>query len=127
MIKQEKKEKKIKKDIEDIDERMVEMREKEEGIRDQISERRGVMEEVMEELKRMGINKKNEIIVRKEDEIEQVRREVIMGEVVKDMRDKVKEMKGDMKDMKNVREYIEKEKEKMKEKRKEKDEERESK
>lgn len=115
LIQSAKTDKKLQQDIADIADRLVALREQEDGIRASLRARRGVLAEVLAALQRMGLNPPPAILVRPDDALASVRSAVLLGAVVPDMRDQVKELTGDLKDMQHVSASIAQEQEKLKE------------
>ncbi|MRN67093.1 murein hydrolase activator EnvC [Brucella sp. 10RB9213] len=115
LIQSAKTDKKLQQDIADIADRLVALREQEDGIRASLRARRGVLAEVLAALQRMGLNPPPAILVRPDDALASVRSAVLLGAVVPDMRDQVKELAGDLKDMQHVSASIAQEQEKLKE------------
>ncbi|PRD44059.1 hypothetical protein C5748_08115 [Phyllobacterium phragmitis] len=102
LIQSAKTEKKLAQDIEDIGEKLVSLREQEDGIKLSLKERRGVLAEVLAALQRMGLNPPPAILVRPDDALASVRSAVLLGAVVPEMRQQTQELMGDLKEMSRI-------------------------
>ena len=102
LIQSAKTDKKLEQDIAEIDERLVSLREQEDGIRNSLRARRGTLAEVLAALQRMGLNPPPAILVRPDDALSSVRSAVLLGAVVPEMRGQVEELAGDLQDMQRV-------------------------
>ncbi len=114
LIQSAKTDKKLQQDIADIADKLIALREQEDGIRASLSARRGVLAEVLAALQRMGLNPPPAILVRPDDALASVRSAVLLGAVVPEMREQVEELTGDLKDMQQVTASIAEEQEKLK-------------
>ena len=114
LIQSAKTDKKLQQDIADIADKLVSLREQEDGIRSSLRARRGVLAEVLAALQRMGLNPPPAILVRPDDALASVRSAVLLGAVVPEMREQVEELTGDLKDMQQVTASIHQEQEKLK-------------
>ncbi|KXF76487.1 hypothetical protein ATN84_15925 [Paramesorhizobium deserti] len=109
LIQSAKTEKKLTQDIEDIGEKLMSLREQEDGIKLSLKARRGVLAEVLAALQRMGLNPPPAILVRPDDALASVRSAVLLGAVVPEMRQQTEELMGDLKEMSRVTASIAKE------------------
>lgn len=114
LIQSAKTDKKLQQDIADSADKLVSLREQEDGIRTSLRARRGVLAEVLAALQRMGLNPPPAILVRPDDALASVRSAVLLGAVVPEMRGQVEELTGDLNDMQRVTASIEQEQEKLK-------------
>ncbi len=114
LIQSAKTDKKLQQDIADIADKLIALREQEDGIRSSLRARRGVLAEVLAALQRMGLNPPPAILVRPDDALASVRSAVLLGAVVPEMREQVEELTGDLKDMQRVTASIRQEQEKLK-------------
>src|SRR5690606_32238346 len=102
LIQSAKTDRKLQQDIADIGERLISLREQEDGIRLSLRARRGVLAEVLAALQRMGLNPPPAILVRPDDALASVRSAVLLGAVVPEMRQQVEELADDLKDMQRI-------------------------
>ncbi|MCX2697624.1 MULTISPECIES: murein hydrolase activator EnvC family protein [Ochrobactrum] len=114
LIQSAKTDKKLQQDIADSADKLVALREQEDGIRISLRARRNVLSEVLAALQRMGLNPPPAILVRPDDALASVRSAVLLGAVVPEMRGQVEELAGDLKDMQRVTASIQQEQEKLK-------------
>lgn len=114
LIQSAKTDKKLQQDISDSADKLVSLREQEDGIHTSLRARRSVLAEVLAALQRMGLNPPPAILVRPDDALASVRSAVLLGAVVPEMRGQVEELTGDLKDMQRVTSSIEQEQEKLK-------------
>ena len=89
LIQSAKTDKKLQQDISDIADKLISLREQEDGIRISLRARRGILAEVLAALQRMGLNPPPAILVRPDDALASVRSAVLLGAVVPEMREKV--------------------------------------
>ncbi|GLU28548.1 murein hydrolase activator EnvC [Brucella sp. NBRC 12950] len=115
LIQSAKTDKKLQQDIADSADKLVSLREQEDGIRNSLRARRSVLAEVLAALQRMGLNPPPAILVRPDDALASVRSAVLLGAVVPEMREQVEELTGDLKDMQRVVASIAQEQDKLKE------------
>jgi septal ring factor EnvC (AmiA/AmiB activator) len=113
LIQSAKTDKKLQQDIADSADKLVSLREQEDGIRNSLRARRSVLAEVLAALQRMGLNPPPAILVRPDDALASVRSAVLLGAVVPEMREQVEELTGDLKDMQTVTASISQEREKL--------------
>lgn len=111
LIQSAKTDRKLQQDIADIGERLISLREQEDGIRLSLRARRGVLAEVLAALQRMGLNPPPAILVRPDDALASVRSAVLLGAVVPEMRQQVEELADDLKDMQRITASISQEQE----------------
>ncbi|MBC2887367.1 murein hydrolase activator EnvC [Ochrobactrum sp. CM-21-5] len=114
LIQSAKTDKKLQQDISDIADKLISLREQEDGIRISLRARRGILAEVLAALQRMGLNPPPAILVRPDDALASVRSAVLLGAVVPEMREQVEELTGDLQDMQRVTASIKQEQEKLK-------------
>ena len=115
LIQSAKTDKKLQQDIADSADKLESLREQEDGIRNSLRARRGVLAEVLAALQRMGLNPPPAILVRPDDALASVRSAVLLGAVVPEMREQVEELTSDLHDMQRVTASITQEQEKLKE------------
>lgn len=115
LIQSAKTDKKLQQDIAESADKLVSLREQEDGIRNSLRTRRGVLAEVLAALQRMGLNPPPAILVRPDDALASVRSAVLLGAVVPEMRAQVEELTSDLQDMQRITASIEQEQEKLKE------------
>lgn len=114
LIQSAKTDKKLQQDIADSADKLTSLREQEDGIRNSLRARRGVLAEVLAALQRMGLNPPPAILVRPDDALASVRSAVLLGAVVPEMRQQVEELTGDLQDMQRVTASIAQEQENLK-------------
>lgn len=113
LIQSAKTDKKLEQDIADIGERLISLREQEDGIRVSLQTRRGALAEVLAALQRMGLNPPPAILVRPDDALASVRSAVLLGAVVPEMREQTEELMDDLKDMQRITASISAEQERL--------------
>ncbi|MFC7065953.1 murein hydrolase activator EnvC family protein [Brucella rhizosphaerae] len=114
LIQSAKTDKKLQQDIADSADKLVSLREQEDGIRNSLRARRSILAEVLAALQRMGLNPPPAILVRPDDALASVRSAVLLGAVVPEMREQVEELTSDLHDMQRVTASITQEQEKLK-------------
>lgn len=115
LIQSAKTDKKLQQDIADSADKLVSLREQDDGIRISLRARRSILAEVLAALQRMGLNPPPAILVRPDDALASVRSAVLLGAVVPEMREQVEELTSDLKDMQRVTASITQEQDKLKE------------
>jgi septal ring factor EnvC (AmiA/AmiB activator) len=113
LIQTAKTERKLSEDIDEIEERLVGLREQEDGIRLSLNARRGVLAEVLGALQRMGLNPPPAILVKPEDALSSVRSAIVLGAVVPELRAETEILIGDLREMQSVRIAIDAERERL--------------
>ena len=113
LIQSAKTDKKLEQDIAAITDRLVMLREQEDGIRISLRARRGVLAEVLAALQRMGLNPPPALLVRPDDALASVRSAVLLGAVVPEMRQNVEELADDLQEMQRLTTSIAEEQQKL--------------
>jgi septal ring factor EnvC (AmiA/AmiB activator) len=106
LIQAAKTEKKLSEDVAAMETRLSDLREQEDSIRLSLSERRGVLAEVLGALQRMGLNPPPAILVRPEDALSSVRSAILLGAVVPELRAETTILLADLKELSRVGETI---------------------
>lgn len=106
LIQSAKTDKKLSDDIEKAGEKLLALREQEDGIRLSLRARRAVLAEVLAALQRMGLNPPPAILVRPDDALASVRSAVLLGAVVPEMRAQTLELMADLKEMQRLQASI---------------------
>nr|WP_235889485.1 murein hydrolase activator EnvC [Brucella gallinifaecis] len=114
LIQSAKTDKKLQHDIAESADKLISLREQEDGIRNSLRARRSVLAEVLAALQRMGLNPPPAILVRPDDALASVRSAVLLGAVVPEMRGQVNELTGDLQDMQRVTASIVQEQDRLK-------------
>src|SRR5690606_1738906 len=86
LIQAAKTERKLGEEAREIGERIAVLEQQQTGLRRSLSERRGVLAEVLGALQRMGLNPPPALLVRPEDALSSVRSAILLGSVVPEMR-----------------------------------------
>jgi septal ring factor EnvC (AmiA/AmiB activator) len=102
LIQAAKTERKLTGDIEDIEDKLTGLRTREEGIRQSLKARRGILAEVLGGLERMGINPPPAILVKPADALSSVRSAILLGAVVPELRAQTEVLAGDLKELNRV-------------------------
>ncbi len=102
LIQSAKTEKKLSEDIDEITGRLEGLKDQEDGIRQSLMARRGVLAEVLGALERMGLNPPPAILVKPEDALSSVRSAILLGAVVPELRSETEILLADMKEMSRV-------------------------
>jgi len=113
LIQAAKTERKLSDDIGEIQERLVGLNEQETALRMSLSQRRGVLAEVLGALQRMGLNPPPAILVRPEDALASVRSAILLGSVVPELRKETDSLLADLQDLSKVTESIRTEQERL--------------
>jgi murein hydrolase activator len=98
------------KSISDSEKKIATLRVQEDGIRDSLASRRGVLAEVLGALERMGRNPPPALLVKPEDALGSVRSAILLGAVVPGMRAEADRLLGDLKALGETRDAAAKEK-----------------
>src|SRR5690606_22658776 len=99
LIQAAKTERKLADEVARIAERMELLRFQEDGLRVSLTERRGVLAEVLGALQRMGLNPPPAILVRPEDALSSVRSSILLAAVVPELRGETEILIGDLKEL----------------------------
>ena len=113
LIQAAKTEKKLAEDVAGMETRLSDLREQQDSIRLSLSERRGVLAEVLGALQRMGLNPPPAILVRPEDALSSVRSAILLGAVVPELRAETTMLLADLKELSRVTETIASERERL--------------
>lgn len=113
LIQSAKTEKKLSEDIADFSDRLVGLREQEDGLKRSLTERRGTLAEVLAALQRMGLNPPPAILVRPDDALASVRSAVLLGAVVPEMRQQTEVLISDLKELARVKTSISEEQDRL--------------
>jgi len=113
LIQAAKTERKLSEDIARIQERLAGLMEQETALRQSLSDRRGVLAEVLGALQRMGLNPPPAILVRPEDALASVRSAILLGSVVPELRKETDSLLADLQDLSKVVESISTEQERL--------------
>jgi septal ring factor EnvC (AmiA/AmiB activator) len=106
LIQSAKTEKKLAEDIAGIGDKLTDLREREDGIKLSLKERRGALAEVLAALQRMGLNPPPAILVRPDDALASVRSAVLLGAVVPEMREQTEVLIADLKELTRIKTSI---------------------
>lgn len=106
LIQAAKTEKKLAEDVAGMESRLSDLQEQQDSIRLSLSERRGVLAEVLGALQRMGLNPPPAILVRPEDALSSVRSAILLGAVVPELRAETTTLLADLKELSRVGETI---------------------
>lgn len=106
LIQAAKTEKKLAEDVAGMESRLSDLQEQQDSIRLSLSERRGVLAEVLGALQRMGLNPPPAILVRPEDALSSVRSAILLGAVVPELRTETTTLLADLKELSRVGETI---------------------
>jgi septal ring factor EnvC (AmiA/AmiB activator) len=106
LIQAAKTEKKLSEDVASMETRLSDLQEQRDSIRLSLSERRGVLAEVLGALQRMGLNPPPAILVRPEDALSSVRSAILLGAVVPELRAETTVLIADLKELSRVGETI---------------------
>ena len=106
LIQAAKTEKKLAEDVAGMESRLSDLQEQQDSIRLSLSERRGVLAEVLGALQRMGLNPPPAILVRPEDALSSVRSAILLGAVVPELRTDTTTLLADLKELSRVGETI---------------------
>ncbi len=106
LIQAAKTEKKLAEDVAEMEARLAGLQEQQGSIRLSLSERRGVLAEVLGALQRMGLNPPPAILVRPEDALSSVRSAILLGAVVPELRAETAMLIADLKELSRVGETI---------------------
>lgn len=96
--------------IEAIESDFVALRQREAEITHSLSERRGVLAEVLAGLQRMGLNPPPALLVSADDALASVRSAILLGSIVPEMRAQTERLVADLEALVTVRSSIEEEK-----------------
>ena len=102
LIQAAKTEKKLAEDVAGMESRLSDLQEQQDSIRLSLSERRGVLAEVLGALQRMGLNPPPAILVKPEDALSSVRSAILLGAVVPEMRGETEKLVADLDALKRV-------------------------
>jgi murein hydrolase activator len=106
LIQSAKTEKKLSQDIRDFTDRLTGLREREDGVRMVLRQRRGALAEVLAALQRMGLNPPPALLVRPDDALASVRSAVLLGAVVPEMRQQTETLIADLKELARIKTSI---------------------
>lgn len=109
LVQAAKTERKLSQDASDIAARLEGLRYQESGLRESLSERRGVLAEVLGALQRIGLNPPPAILVRPEDALSSVRSSILLAAVVPELRGETEILMGDLKELSRIVATIESE------------------
>lgn len=102
LIQSAKTEKKLSGDIEEISGRLDVLKSQQQTVRESLSERRGVLAEVLGALERMGLNPPPAILVAPEDALSSVRSSILLGAVVPELRGQAEALLADMRELQRL-------------------------
>ncbi|EJN05591.1 murein hydrolase activator EnvC [Phyllobacterium sp. YR531] len=106
LIQSAKTEKKLSEDISSFTDRLTGLREREDGVRLVLRQRRGALAEVLAALQRMGLNPPPALLVRPDDALASVRSAVLLGAVVPEMREQTEVLIADLKELTRIKTSI---------------------
>lgn len=106
LIQSAKTEKKLSEDISSFTDRLTGLREREDGVRLVLRQRRGALAEVLAALQRMGLNPPPALLVRPDDALASVRSAVLLGAVVPEMRQQTEVLIADLKELTRIKTSI---------------------
>ncbi len=106
LIQSAKTEKKLSEDISGFTDRLTGLREREDGVRLVLRQRRGALAEVLAALQRMGLNPPPALLVRPDDALASVRSAVLLGAVVPEMRQQTEALIADLKELTKIKTSI---------------------
>ncbi|MHC1547541.1 murein hydrolase activator EnvC family protein [Phyllobacterium sp. K27] len=106
LIQAAKTEKKLSEDISNFTDRLTGLREREDGVRLVLRQRRGALAEVLAALQRMGLSPPPALLVRPDDALASVRSAVLLGAVVPEMREQTEALVADLKELTRIKTSI---------------------
>lgn len=106
LIQAAKTEKKLSQDITGFTDKLIGLREREDGVRLSLNQRRGALAEVLAALQRMGLNPPPALLVRPDDALASVRSAVLLGAVVPEMRQQTEVLIADLKELTRIKTSI---------------------
>lgn len=106
LIQSAKTEKKMSEDIAGFQDKLTGLREREDGLRLSLRQRRGALAEVLAALQRMGLNPPPALLVRPDDALSSVRSAVLLGAVVPEMRHETETLLADLRELTRVKTSI---------------------
>ena len=106
LIQAAKTEKKLSEDITSFTDRLTGLREREDGVRLVLRQRRGALAEVLAALQRMGLSPPPALLVRPDDALASVRSAVLLGAVVPEMRQQTEVLIADLKELTRIKTSI---------------------
>ncbi len=113
LIQAAKTERKLSEEAAGIEERIAILGEQETELRRSLTERRGVLAEVLGALQRMGLNPPPALLVRPEDALSSVRSAILLGSVVPEMRAETEILVADLKELSRLMTTIAAERDKL--------------
>ncbi|WP_312860531.1 murein hydrolase activator EnvC family protein [Neoaquamicrobium sediminum] len=102
LVQAAKTERKLSQDVADIAARLETLQLQENGLRESLAERRGVLAEVLGALQRMGLNPPPAILVRPEDALASVRSSILLAAVVPELRGETEVLIGDLRELSRI-------------------------
>ena len=109
LVQAAKTERKLGRDVADIAERLEVLLFQQGALRESLTERRGVLAEVLGALQRMGLNPPPAILVRPEDALGSVRSAILLASVVPELRGEAEVLLGDLQELSRLVASIESE------------------
>lgn len=106
LIQAAKTEKKLSEDITSFTDRLTGLREREDGVRLVLRQRRDALAEVLAALQRMGLSPPPALLVRPDDALASVRSAVLLGAVVPEMRQQTEVLIADLKELTRIKTSI---------------------
>lgn len=106
LIQSAKTEKKLSEDITGFADKLTGLREREDGVKLSLQQRRGALAEVLAALQRMGLNPPPALLVRPDDALASVRSAVLLGAVVPEMREQTEVLIADLKELTRIKTSI---------------------
>ncbi len=113
LIQAAKTEKKLAQDVEDIEERLGDLKQREDAVALSLRARRGVLAEVLGALQRMGLNPPPAILVRPQDALSSVRTAILLGAVVPELRAETQALAQDLHELASLRMSIDEERKRL--------------
>lgn len=107
LIQSAKTERKLSQDIEDISSRLQGLKGQQDILRGSLSERRGVLAEVLGALERMGLDPPPAILVNPDDALASVRSAILLGAVVPELRQETEVLVAELRELSRVGASIE--------------------
>lgn len=108
-------ERKLSQDVEDIAVRLDGLRMQEDGVRQSLDERRGLLAEVLGALQRIGLNPPPAVLVTPDDALASVRSSILLAAVVPEMRAETEILLGDLRELNRLTASIDAERRRLEE------------
>ncbi|MCP4316581.1 MAG: murein hydrolase activator EnvC [Hyphomicrobiales bacterium] len=111
LVQAAKTQKKLSEDISESELRLASLSGRQDGLKQSLNARRGVLAEVLAALQRMGRNPPPALLVSPEDALSSVRSAILLGAVVPEIREQTERLIADLQELTNIRASIANERE----------------